>query len=666
MPTILECPHCESRFQIEVVKPRVDCPRCKINFKPNVASVAQTPGSLTPRSTGGIKAPRRLQTESRVAAPTPKPKPRTAAPPPLLPPTNHEPTSTQAAPDLTAAPTSGSIGIASKPQTYSKRRKKKSPWWLTLLTIVLATVAVGGLYAIVTTLGKPDPELAENLDDAEKVNSKTAASNDGATDKGEGAFDTAAKKFGKDFKPKAPVVPPVDETPKFFEPRQGEIVWSKIGSYLVKLDIETPVSSHVQTGLIVDSRGWVLTSLKGLKDAGKVTVTVAAKSLKDRPPYRELSDQAHGIIATNAELDLAVIAINRIQVNNLADIAFLPKDDVVAAQQLMIARTPPPGHQRWLAECRVQRRGKPNEIDPAIKKAIDADGLKQDLRYIHFPPRIKSNYSPHIAGSPLVDTDGNVRAFNTGTMAAGNVVAIPGPVAKQFLQSIPNPAPEPKPFARQVDLVRQNAFEEVPTGSGAGDEAEQVVTPQMEYDSILRNLESAIDTARSTDWTAESDVEYQAMQKVPELILKAEQWISVNFDRRDEAESEQERLESLINQIGESLEVDLDIEEFQSGKGNEFFLKQVNENSPWFMAFVRVEKDLLNSGQLNGRDTATLQLLGTDKKLIATLADDVRSFRRNRWLLLLGRLDSRGTVSRDGSEMQIIEVLSAYELSTRQ
>ncbi len=660
MSVILECPHCHVRLKTVQIPSQVRCPACKNKFKP-VIELEKEPAESAPQAppvadgppadpvniTDTALAPRRLKTEpfrgidSGSAKPT---RPVIDAPPSAA-------KTDSDAPQINSVQTTESVQSSSLEITtgnsdsslyrglYPARPKKSI--LIPITSIVLAFAAIGSLFTIVAVLAEPENEpAAENLD-AEKETEEKAEE--------ESALDRAAKVAKQ---PVAPPVIPVDETPKYFTKRELEVAWDKVNGYMVRLEVRTPVTTRTISGTIVDSRGWVLTSLSGLEDAGEVTVTLAAKSLTDKPPFRELNDLARGIIATDESLDLALIAINRTQVINLADIQFSDKDRVVSAKRLLATRVPPARHQRWLAETEIIKRGETESLGPLYQSKLKTTQIDPALNLIVYEPRLPTNVAVETKGAALIDKDGIVQAISTGHTADGRIFAVPANIAAAFVKTAGSKPVEAKAFPRTADLLKNATAENGTEGSGV----RETDGPSNEFNTLMDDLNEAFVVVRSTDWTAELENEFSALQTLSEKFFAAQSWLATNPQFDEQSAEHQKRFDEALEEMRTSLEVDLSQDEFHAGVGNKFFEQLVTDDNPWFIIPVQVLSDQINSPQVRGRDTVIFNLIGTEQHIAALSYAEAQNFIKGRRFLIFGSVDPNGSVNVNGKQAKIARV----------
>ncbi len=637
MRNILECPACKSRIQVKSSSASVACPNCGSDIE-NPAPRKRHPRKRE-KPSSEIRPPRRLQSD-----------PHYEANPPAAPAVPPQPARAKQG----LAPQDGVDLEIGSGATAAYPSRPKINYWAALTTTVLAIIAIGGLFYIVTMLSK-----SEDIRNADSINAPENKS--GSPSKSKPSLDALAKNAPKKSVVKAaPQLPPIDETPQFFNLAGMKNVWKSVNGYLVKLEVRTPIRNRTVSGLIVDSRGWVVTSLSALRDAGEVEVTLAGKELDDNPPFRELVDLSRGIIAEDPVHDLALIAINRAQVINLADIPIKPTDNIVEATRLMIARTPPPRHQRWLAECRIDQRGSFSELPENIRQSVDSAGVSADetTNWLIYPPRLPSNLSDELFGSPLIDGQGNVVGINTGVQSKTQTAAVPAAALLKLIDSVGDD-PKLKPFPRAANMIRQQAGTDNPEETKA----------LQSFDDITRKLSAQLDACRRTDWTADNSTEFQSMQALSKSFFEFFDWRTKAGFQVEDVEKYEERFQEIMDEMGMSLEDDLDRSELLNGKGNDFFASLVTPENPWFIMGVKVDLGQFNSPSIKGQESVTFRILGTDKHLITIAGSGARDFRQGRRFLIIGKLSDqkpfRTSLFEGETSIPVVETPLYFQITLR-
>ena len=637
MRNILECPACKSRIQVKSSSASVACPKCGSAIENPAPREHRSEKKEKPSSV--IRPPRRLQSD-----------PHYEATPPISPAVPPQPARLKQAfiPEGDVDLEIGASATAAYPQ------RSKVNIWAALTTAGLAIIAIGGLFYIVTSLSK-----SKTMSDANAAN--TPPTNISQSSKSKPTLDNVSNNTSQREAVKAkPALPPVDETPKFFDLADMQNVWKSVNGYLVKLEIKTPIRNRIVSGLIVDSRGWVVTSLSALRDAGEVEVTLAGKALDDNPPFRELVDLSRGIIAEDPVHDLALIAINRAQVINLADIPIKTTDNIVQATRLMIARTPPPRHQRWLAECRIDQVGSFSELPEGIQQSMEAANMKADEKteWLIYPPRLSSNLSDELSGSPLMDNQGNVVGINTGVQSKTQTAAVPAAAILKLIDSVGD-SPKLKPFPRASEMLRQKTSTSNPESTKA----------LQSFDNIVRQLSTLVDACRRTDWTADNPAEFESMQALSKTFFAFFDWRTKESFQVEDMEQYEKRFEEIMEEMTISLEDDLDRNEFLSGKGNEFFTSLVTRENPWFIIGVKVELGQFNSPPVDGKESVAFRILGTDKHLLTIPGMEARNFRQGRRFLLIGKLSDqkpfRSSLFDGETSIPLVEIPLHFQIKLR-
>ena len=619
----IRCPQCQTRFALpsEVQENRIWCPGCGTALTRRPAEPADSritapppapPETGSSRPVSSVAAPRRLQTSSRTAPPDHPPQP---------------------------TPFDLGEGLAAQnvDSLYSFRRPGRL--WPRIVAVVLALGLIGGLFLLVSWMAANQKNRSQPSGIEDDGLPVATSDDQPAAETGEPgpSPETASARPAKDRSAKAPPpVRPVVGKPEYFSQRDWEQAWQRINGYLVKLDIVTPAGSRQATGLIVDSRGWVATSLSALKNAGRVSVTGAAKRLDNDPPWQTLTDEARGIIATDPQHDLAIIAINRSQVINLSDPRLATEDRLVPAHRMLIARTPPPNHSPWLTECRIDRRAAWSGLDETSQQVIERNGLDQQdaFQWVLFTPRAQSGIPEQVAGSPLLDLEGRIMALNTGFSANGDVLAVPATAVVKLLASI-GPAPPVQPFSAAGQLSQSSPAgpDSQQTGGPAGDD----------FNGLTERIATAFRLCRETDWSADNAGEYRTFQDLARDLVAARNWLENRPMTDDEFATRETWFQEQMDAIVMSMSDDIDIDEFETGKSNQWFAESVNRDHPWCVLSVTVHKDAIMTGNIGDRPACTLKVLGTNEIVLAPLHVDGREFRQGREFLIFGELETGAT-----------------------
>ncbi len=561
-----------------------------------------------------------------------------------------EPPATQAPPVINLDDAESSLDADPAFAIQAERSLRSGGWprWIhNSIVLVLAVGSIAALFGIVMMLS--------NSDNAGDQQTERSAARDGEKRVPSPADESSPP--GEEINSidaAIGITPPptvIDESPNFFSRQQWKHVWQKVNPYLVRLEIEAPLEDRTVTGLLVDSRGWVATSHHAIADAGRIRVTVAASQLDDTPPWRTLTDDARGIIASDPQHDLALIAINRAQVLSLAEVSLATQDMLVPSQRCLIARVPPPRYRSWLTECRIAQRALFPNLLPAQQKTVQERGLAADqsVDWIIHPADQMGKRSAHIIGSPILDEEGLVVAYHTSLTAGGNVMALPAKHIKQLLDS--TTTDQPQPFANASQLQALVA--------GDTPESNQLLDVRVESGQLVKQLRDSYERCKHTGWTADSADEYREFQSL------AQSWIGLHEMARSYSEQSalsgplEAELQTFMELISSSLVDDIDQEGVASGRGNEWFASVVTQTNPWFIIVADVEKAVGSSPQLGPQPTITLQLVGTDQLLMSPFIEDHKNLTLGKRFLLFGQLDPREAVrSRLLGERQHVRLIN--------
>ena len=281
-----------------------------------------------------------------------------------------------------------------------------------------------------------------------------------------------------------------------------------------------------------------------------------------------------------------------------------------------------------------------------------------DAHWIVFPPRLPSNLSSELRGSPLLDKEGRIVGLNTGIQTENQSIAVPAFTIKKLIDSIGG-SPTPQAFPRAAEMLARQS----------SPENSEVAKANETLDDIIRQLSTQLDSCRRTDWTADNQTEFVNMQALSETISKFLEWQSSADLPEEDREKHETRFKEFMAEMTISLEDDLAQEEFLVGKGNEYFASLVNEASPWFIVGVKVVADQFNSPQVRGEDSITFQVLGTEDYLINLPGLNARDFRQGRKYILIGKRSSappvRSSKFEGKSNIPVVEIPLNFLITLR-
>jgi S1-C subfamily serine protease len=379
MSSLIECPVCEEQFQLAPGQrnKQVTCPSCQRSFE--LATSVPVPIEVKLPTV----SPARL-TSSELATTEKTPMVRAQSDPVI------DPTSKTAG------------GIEIRPNLFPRKRKKFDSIVVGLICFVTVIgVAIGLFY-----LESRRSEALTQLDDAatEAVLPQPESVATGRKEN-ESSNDNQAEQISP--QPRNTAVEFSEQKLRFFSKKQIKKSWSKIQPHLVSLEIENQFGKHAATGTIIDSRGWVVTSYQAIKDAWRIQVTAADKSLAAAEGSKPLQDLVQGIVATDPENNLAILAVNRRFVVSLADVGIADKNQIVKGEYLIQAAPPAKQNPFGSSEVRIQSRGSFDGLEKKARLRAESLDLSQsDLTWLTFEGPIPTN-----AGMPLFRVDGTLMAM---------------------------------------------------------------------------------------------------------------------------------------------------------------------------------------------------------------------------------------------------------------
>lgn len=651
MTVLVECPACEEQFPVDEKQSaeQINCPSCDKEFMPSGSVTRRTEElGFRPSTTfsGSIldtvtpPTSRSKEEESSASSATSK---SSNSPPPVK--TNEQSNSVDVfssiGPKLgkSADPLNepsdllDSTEVArdeDRPIARVSRRSRTAPWVVGLMALIGVIAIFGVLYVAVDLLNKTNRENLTNSDDSipRLADANTTDSEAGKTDAIQNAGQTNAEQPGSSAKAlsaeresnKPVTKPKPEEYPTTLSVNDFRKVWRRVNSYLVKLDVTTPWGLKQSTGFIIDSRGWVATSLSALNQASAVKVTLAARELDQGIAWRNQSDDSFGVIATDPQHDLAIIAINRDLVLNFTDMEFIRDARIVGSQRLIAARTPPAEHRLWLKEIRVDSRGGFGSLDSVTQKLIRDTQMDQSpllLWIVHSIAPTAGNQ-----GAPLFDKDGKCVAMNIGLKSGRPNEGFAVPI--QYLLDLKNKSTnDPVPFG-QIST---------PVGDSLTQPSDAFKSSvQSEFEEI-KQLEISGETCAEFQFVARQDDEFESLKLFCERLGKAvdlAQNVSLDFDER---EIVSEQLEKISNEVGKSFE-SFPIQETARVRNlNQTMLNEATGSTP-LVLIGQVENNPALGKRYKGQACAVFSISGSDQSVFVVVNDNTPVFSQgDRWMV---------------------------------
>ncbi|MEQ1906660.1 MAG: serine protease, partial [Pirellulaceae bacterium] len=255
-----------------------------------------------------------------------------------------------------------------------------------IVTAVVATIVYFKVAADSQADVADQTQTAENKQDLkENLEPKNVA-----------AKDSQAKKASP-VKPREPEVVRSHDLAKFayHTPREAEDLWARVFPSILELKISRGGTESSVAGVLVDSRGWVVTSYSGIRDADQILCRVAPSQMTFNFNATAVTDTSKGILAFDADVDLAIIQINRKLVDVITPITIAKQPPVVGVRTFMAA---PPSLSKfaWVSESQIAFESFSNSITENLKTTIEAAGLKPDRSW-----QVHDTVAPAVPGSPI-------------------------------------------------------------------------------------------------------------------------------------------------------------------------------------------------------------------------------------------------------------------------
>ncbi len=446
-----------------------------------------------------------------------------------------------------------------------------------------------------------------------------------------------------------PTIEYAEPKPRIFLKKNIDDIWLKVQPHLVELTAETSFGSTPATGILIDSRGWVLTSYRAIQGAKEISVSPSRKSIQDPPG--ELTDLVRGVIASDPEHDLAILKVNRRFVISLRELTIVDEDRVVGSQHL-IQCVPPTSQYQWpAAECRIENRKTTSKLDESQQQHLDRIGYRDaDLRWM-----LHRGQSPLNGGGALVNENGDlvgmtVKSFPQ-TSSNDLCLAIPASYIHDLKQNAtdtttPLPLPELDHVALTTPAETGQAksepdMESVPvTSSNDGLD----VLPK---DSLRRPLSLALNRAGQKcgafGWWPTSDEQAADIQQFVDQLVTARRVIMAEPDDKKEVPTLQKQLDYWWEKFSAGFQPADGLSEETKSQLNRRYENEMQKETAKFVGFGKVYYGAIVSPPFKFDnepigETITFQLAGTQQLVLAKASQDWPVLRPGAKCLILGEL----------------------------
>ncbi len=412
MKILAECPICENRIEIaadQIKSTLLNCNLCKNPFDIQANRIKRNKAPKTVK-------PSQIK-DKEIELPPALPVAATPFPSSTLPP------APKGQDDFVVSP-------ATKARAMLKRRR--SPFVPILLG--LATLASAGALIAVVVITDPfrkpkvesdDLGMVDEDADSENTSDKSKDSTtaqDNLVEKGDGKqvfrIDGTSDEIELPPTNAPPDKPPKPPNYRFITQTEIQDFWDGQFWYFVRLRVSTGTESHYVSGTIVDSRGWVATSLSAVANAQEIEIQIATKNLKDINGVKLTpTDLVRGVIKTDPDSDLVLLSINRDFVPVAPDVTFGQSTSLVASENVIQCACPGTQNWAWPKETQLDGRMTYDELDFDFQSQFDDLQLDTSDSYI-----MHNGFTDTAKGAALFTKDGKLVGINTGLTDESNQV----------------------------------------------------------------------------------------------------------------------------------------------------------------------------------------------------------------------------------------------------
>lgn len=498
----IECPRCQTRFAISPTTRRnevLTCPACDQTFP---------------------------ATRDRLVRP---PRPTAPAPPPSGP---LEAVTSAGDRSVEIDPVLESVSetLASPSVVARRRRKRRRPAIVVGILGILAIGLSGLLWYVVQerpawlqpSSAGTEPVLPKTAE-RERDQKPSRAEPDAAPDDISPAERDHSAPKGSAETEVPPTEPPIwpllaPETPSWSEEQQTEI-WQRLRPRLVRLRTQTPLGPRESLGTLIDSRGWVVASLRAVADGTPIVVRQLEPRLGQLGETELLEDQVRSVVAVFPQWDLAVLEINRRFVVALGDYPVAESASLESGAPLLAPGLPA------VASLPVLRTGNFSALStgPGRDANRAENEAPSEVDWIEWamPPETSSLI---LDGAPLLNVEGEITGWIPSREETGPWTAVPAAEVIAQVRATPS---------RQLSLaaLREAIPDATPSGppplpKGLPDDPrqEQVVSMNQAAEACARfqwNPGNAKEYAQIQEWLRATLALQTMLAEIPDAETRA-------------------------------------------------------------------------------------------------------------------------------------------------
>ena len=510
-----ECPICEAITSFEENQPKIKCRQCQQWFTPENAVDFELPAAAlvvalkpepNPPAADQSSQPVLAEKPTPSATKTSFPAVVATSPPPLNPPVQQ--IATQQDEFLRIGAEHSTTSLIMLKYEERLRRLRRIRLLFTLGVLIVTAVVATKVFLKVSA-----DSQAEVANQNQASESKQDLKEKPEREKGD-ASDPQAKPASPE-KLREPEVLKSYDLAKFayHTPREAEELWARVFPSVLELKIYRGGSESSLGGVLVDSRGWVLTSYSGIRDAEQILCRVAPSQMNFNFNATGVTDTSKGILAFDADVDLAIIQINRKLVDVITPITIAKQPPVVGVRAFMAA---PPSLTKfaWVSESQVSFEGSFNSVNENFKAMIEAAGLKPDRSW-----QAHDTVVPAVPGSPIFTIkNGLIGIVTIGSTESKAIVASGDEISNLIKRVGEEPV---MPAAVPENFLTPPNMPQLPTTS--------------EYYKVSRKLNDSAIACMSFGWIPTTNAEldlliefFRTLQATGDVIRLREQRIKLD------------------------------------------------------------------------------------------------------------------------------------------
>lgn len=659
MQKLVECPACEEQFEVASQTKSVQCPECNREFDAKSVSDSRKRHESGDSSTSGRFSEsvfESLNPHVRTTQPSDtntQSSRSSAAPPETTTEVNSDNNSEINSPFTLTNPAKKSASIGGVPEigdslTPGSRITKRSSatlWMIGLMGLIGLIAVFGVLYVALDQTARaaerdsgkqdepvetnPQPETAgsDSIVQNSEADTEIKRAGDAASD----SDDSQTRRVESNSNDR-PLTPGEDEMPAVLSLDQFKSVWNRNYSYVVRLNVTTPRGKHSASGLLIDSRGWVATSISAVRDASEIEVILASRSLDSGAAFRtDKTDKASGVIALDEKHDLAIISVNRDLVLNFTDVQFDTGSQIVGSQRLLVGRTPPAGKRMWLRESRVDRRSRFATLNNSTQQKIETAGLNatRDLSWVVHAS--ESGVTNENLGAPLFDEQGKVVAINSGLQ--GNAMESFAVPIKHLVALKSSATDDPLP----LNQLAAGLVEGVATADPQMDETAKTPAMNSEHQEI-KDLMASAETCAEFQFVARDEDEIQSLIRLADRLGKANNLaknITLDYDIREDVKDQIQQIGKLISDSYGQFSRDVQrIREL-----NETMMQRDLDGKRAVVLIGKVSNNPALDSKFKNKESVRFELSGQDNEIFFPVSSDTPVFRQGEVWLIAGYLN---------------------------